>query len=130
MEKVVHSSPSSGERQARIESTKNPPVADLHRHFGLLHAVALNVSMIVGAGVFATIPLMLLKVPGPYALLGWLAAGLVMLMDGLVWSELGAALPGSGGSYVYLLESYGKDAGAGGWPSCSSGSFSSAARSK
>jgi amino acid transporter len=82
--------------------------AGLQRHFGLLHATALNISMIVGAGVFVTIPLMLLKLPGPYAVLGWLAAGVLMLADGLVWSELGANLPGSGGSYLYLLESYGR----------------------
>jgi amino acid transporter len=80
----------------------------LQRHFGLLHATALNVSMIVGAGVFLTIPYMLGKLPGPFALLGWVAAGGLMLIDGLIWSELGAALPGSGGSYLYLLESYGR----------------------
>jgi amino acid transporter len=81
---------------------------DLQRHFGLLQAVALNVTMIVGAGVFVTIPPMLGLLPGPYALLGWLAAGALILVDGLVWSELGAALPGSGGSYLYLLECYGR----------------------
>src|SRR5262249_2845965 len=32
----------------------------------------------------------------------------LMLADGLVWSELGATLPGSGGSYLYLLECYGR----------------------
>jgi amino acid transporter len=80
---------------------------ELHRHFGLLHATALNVSMIVGAGVFVTIPYMVLKLPGPYALLGWLGAGLLIIVDGLVWSELGAMMPGSGGSYLYLLEAYG-----------------------
>src|SRR5947199_2722933 len=83
--------------------------AGLRRHFGLWQATALNVTMIVGAGVFATIPLMLGKLPGPYALLGWVAAGALVLVDGLVWGELGAALPGSGGSYVYLLECYGKE---------------------
>src|SRR5213595_2058325 len=81
----------------------------LQRHFGLLQATALNVTMIVGAGVFVTIPLMLRELPGPYALLGWVAAGGLMLVDGLVWSELGAALPGSGGSYLYLLEAYCRD---------------------
>src|SRR5260370_29214558 len=81
----------------------------LQRHFGLLQATALNVTMIVGAGVFATIPFMLHELPGPYALLGWLFAGGVMLVDGMIWSELGAALPGSGGSYLYLLESYGRE---------------------
>jgi amino acid transporter len=81
----------------------------LRRHFGLLQATALNVTMIVGAGVFVTIPLMLEKLPGPYALLGWLGAGALILVDGLIWSELGAALPGSGGTYLYLLESYGRE---------------------
>lgn len=91
------------------QPSSEPRPAPLHRHFGLLHATALNVTMIVGAGVFITIPLMLQKLPGPYALLGWLAAGALMLVDGMIWSELGAALPGSGGSYVYLLECYGRD---------------------
>jgi amino acid transporter len=80
----------------------------LHRHFGLLHATALNVTMIVGAGVFITIPPMLNELPGPWALLGWLAAGVLVMLDACVWSQLGAAIPGSGGSYVYLLESYGR----------------------
>ena len=90
------------------QDAHTPDAPGLQRHFGLLHATALNVSTIVGSGVFITIPLMLGKLPGPYALLGWLAAGGLMLVDGLIWAELGAALPGSGGSYLYLLESYGR----------------------
>jgi basic amino acid/polyamine antiporter, APA family len=85
------------------------PQGQLRRHFGLLQATALNMTMIVGAGVFITVPLMLVKLPGPYALLGWIGAGLLILFDGLIWSELGATLPGSGGSYLYLLESYGRE---------------------
>src|SRR5260370_28934462 len=79
----------------------------LQRHFGLLQATALNVTMIVGAGVFATIPFMLKELPGWYALLGWVLGAALMLVDGLIWSELGATLPGSGGTYIYLLECYG-----------------------
>jgi amino acid transporter len=79
----------------------------LKRHFGLWQATALNVTMVVGAGIFITIPPMLEHVPGPAALLAWLAVGALVLVDCLVWSELGAALPGSGGSFVYLLEAYG-----------------------
>src|SRR5215467_3950745 len=85
------------------------PTLGLQRHFRLLHATALNVTMIVGAGVFAMIPRMLGKLPGPYALLGWLVAGVLILSDSLIWGELGATLPGSGGSYLYLLESYGRN---------------------
>jgi amino acid transporter len=84
------------------------PAPELERHFGLVHATALNVTAVVGAGVFVSIPLMLQKLPGPYAVCGWLAAGVLVLADGLIWSELGAMLPGSGGSYLYLLEAYGR----------------------
>jgi amino acid transporter len=86
----------------------NPTVPTLQRHFGLLQATALNITQIVGAGVFITIPLMLKELPGPYALLGWVTAGAVMVFDSLIWSELGATLPGSGGSYLYLLECFGR----------------------
>jgi amino acid transporter len=86
----------------------DPKTPGLQRHFGLLHATALNITMIVGAGVFVTVAPMIKELPGPYALLGWLLAGVVMLFDGLIWSELGATLPGSGGSYLYLLECYGR----------------------
>src|SRR5262245_5504074 len=83
--------------------------APLVRGIGPWQATALNVTMIVGAGVFGVIPDMLGVLPGPYALLGWVAAGALIFVDGLVWSELGAAMPGSGGSYQYLLECYGRD---------------------
>jgi APA family basic amino acid/polyamine antiporter len=82
---------------------------ELKRGIGPLQATALNVTMIVGAGVFVTIPTMLGLLPGPYALLAWIVAGLLILFDGMIWSELGAALPSSGGSYRYLLISYGKE---------------------
>jgi amino acid transporter len=79
----------------------------LPRHLGLCQATALNISTIVGAGVFVTIPLMLKELPGPAALLAWVAAGVLMVADGLIWSELAAMMPGSGGSYRYLLEAFG-----------------------
>jgi amino acid transporter len=90
----------------------DPPVEEIHglqRHFGLLQATALNVTFIVGLGVFVTIPPIVKALPGPAALLGWAAAGVLILIDGLIWSELAASVPGSGGSYLYLLESYGKE---------------------
>jgi basic amino acid/polyamine antiporter, APA family len=46
---------------------------------------------------------------GPQAMLGWVVALLIVIPDGMVWSELGSAMPGSGGSYVYLREGYGRE---------------------
>ena len=44
---------------------------------------------------------------GPQALLGWILGAVIALCDGLVWAELGAAMPDSGGSYEYLQQAFG-----------------------
>lgn len=85
------------------------PAPELTRGFGLLRATALNMSNVVGVGPFITIPLMLSAMGGPQALLGWVLGAVVATCDGLVWSELGAAWPGSGGSYRFLREAYGPE---------------------
>jgi amino acid transporter len=74
---------------------------------GLRAATTLNVLSMIGAGPFLTIPLIIQSMQGPQALLGWFAGAAIALADGLVWAELGAALPRSGGGYQYLLEAYG-----------------------
>jgi len=80
----------------------------LPRGLGFWEATAINITQIVGAGVFATIPLILGVLPGEYALLAWLVAGVLILFDSMIWGELGAALPSAGGSYHFLLECYGR----------------------
>ncbi|MFN0111169.1 MAG: APC family permease [Blastocatellia bacterium] len=85
-----------------------PPTTNhLVRHFGALQATALNMSNMIGIGPFLTIPLLMSALGGPQAMLGWLIAVLIVIPDGMVWSELGAAMPGSGGSYLYLREGFG-----------------------
>ncbi len=74
---------------------------------GLLQAVSANVLNMVGIGPFITIPLILTAMGGPQAMLGWGLGAIIALCDGLVWAELGAAMPGSGGSYQYLREAFG-----------------------
>ncbi len=63
----------------------------------------------IGVGPFITIPILLTKMNGPQAMLGWLLGALVALCDGMVWAELGAAMPGTGGPYHYLSEAYGPE---------------------
>jgi len=83
--------------------------APLLRRFGLVQATALNMSNMIGVGPFITIPLLMSALGGPQAMLGWIVAVLIAIPDGMVWSELGAAMPGSGGSYLYLREGYGRE---------------------
>jgi basic amino acid/polyamine antiporter, APA family len=63
----------------------------------------------IGVGPFITLPLIVGAMGGPQSMLGWILGALFAICDGLVWAELGAAMPGSGGSYRYLREIYGPD---------------------
>jgi len=81
----------------------------LQRRFGLLPATALNMTNMMGAGPFITIPLLMSALGGPQAMLGWIVALAIVICDGMVWSELGAAMPGSGGSFHYLREAFGRE---------------------
>ena len=74
---------------------------------GLRAATTLNMLSMIGAGPFLTIPLIIQAMHGPQSLVAWIVGAVVALADGLVWAELGAALPRSGGGYQYLLEAYG-----------------------
>ncbi len=79
----------------------------LRRELGLVQATAIAITDMVGIGPYITIPLFLATMGGPQAMLGWLVGAVLAFCDGLVWAELGAALPKAGGSYNYLREAYG-----------------------
>jgi len=81
----------------------------LVRGLGLKEAVALNMIDMIGIGPFVVSPLVIRAMGGPQALLAWTAGAVLALLDGFVWSELGAALPRAGGSYVFLREAYGPE---------------------
>jgi len=81
----------------------------LERGLGLKEAVALNMIEIVGIGPFVVSSLVIRAMGGPQALLAWLGGALLAALDGFVWSELGAAMPRAGGTYVFLREAYGPE---------------------
>jgi amino acid transporter len=81
-----------------------------------MQATAPAITDMIGIGPFITIPIFLSTMGGPQAMIGWLIGAILAFCDGLVWSELGAAMPKAGGSYHYLREAFGP-AGAGRWRS-------------
>src|ERR1700682_5651262 len=93
--------------QPSVQTDGNEPPPRLIRGVGLGSAAALNMIDMIGVGPFITIPLILSAMGGPQAMLGWIVGAIFAVCDGLVWAELGAAMPGSGGSYRYLREIYG-----------------------
>src|ERR1700740_429851 len=83
------------------------PDATLIRGVGLGSAHALHMIHLLGVRPLITTPLTISAAGGPQAMLGWILGAILAICDGLVWAELGAAMPGSGGSYRYLKEVYG-----------------------
>ena len=86
------------------EGTTDAP--RLERSMGLLPATATNIIGMVGVGPFLTIPFMIAAMGGPHIIYAWVAGAILALADGLVYAQLGAALPGSGGPYLYLREAF------------------------
>jgi amino acid transporter len=98
------------QRSTLVDPPTGPraPGPDLERGLGLVQSAALNIANMVGIGPFITIPLFIAAMGGPQAMIAWVVAAVLVLCDGLVWSELGAALPGSGGSYHFLKQTFGR----------------------
>jgi amino acid transporter len=76
------------------------------RSVGLFPAIAVNMIQICGVGPFITIPAIVAVMNGPLAVIGWICGALLAMADGLVWAELGAAMPGAGGTYLYVREAF------------------------
>ena len=95
---------------ADLPNSNQAPTSESQPHFqrslGTWSAVAVNMTQMCGIGPFLTIPLIVGTMGGPQVILAWLLGGAVVLADGLVWAELGAAMPGAGGTYLYLREAF------------------------
>ncbi|MGH3382009.1 MAG: APC family permease [Actinoallomurus sp.] len=84
----------------------SPTAPAFERRLGLFQATTVNMTQMCGVGPFITIPVMIVTMKGPQAMFGWVVGALIAIADGLVWAELGAAMPGAGGTYLYLREAF------------------------
>jgi amino acid transporter len=84
------------------------------RRIGLRSAVLFNMLEMIGVGPFITLPLVIAATGYRLSVWAWVVGAAIAVADGLVWAELGAALPRAGGSYAFLREIYSPQ-GAGNW---------------
>src|SRR3954465_9142780 len=84
----------------------SPTAPAFERRLGLFQATTVNMTQMCGIGPFVTIPAMIAALDGPQAMFGWVIGAIIAVADGLVWAELGAAMPGAGGTYLYLREAF------------------------
>jgi basic amino acid/polyamine antiporter, APA family len=93
----------------------NPPVLvrpELTRGVGPWAAIAVNVTNMIGAGVFLKTRVMTCNVgSAKIVMLVWLAAGLLSLAGSISYSEIAAMMPEAGGDYIYLRRAYSRIVG-------------------
>ncbi len=83
------------------------PDRKLKRTLGLFPAANIVVANIIGAGIFTTSGLLLAELKSPILMIFlWLAGGGIALCGAISYGELGAAMPGSGGEYLFLSRLY------------------------
>ncbi|XP_042222074.1 Y+L amino acid transporter 2-like [Homarus americanus] len=80
----------------------------LKKVLGLWHGVALIVGLLIGAGIFVS-PTMVVQYTGSVgmSLTVWVATGIMSMMGGFCYAELGTMIPKNGGTYIYVLEIFG-----------------------
>jgi methyl-accepting chemotaxis protein/amino acid transporter len=100
--------PAAASALAGAEAAKDADVPVLARGMNALGALATNVITMVGIGPISSIPVILYSLHGPLSLIGLVAGALLVLCDGMVWAELASLYPGSGGTYRFMLEAFGK----------------------
>ena len=84
-------------------------MATLVRRLGLWSSIGLVIGITIGGGIFRTPAGIAARVPDPVFMLGvWVLGGVIVLCGALAFAELSAAMPETGGMYVYLREGWGR----------------------
>ena len=84
----------------------------LVRGLTLIGAASMLICNVIGTGVFLKARVMTCNVGTPGLVMAvWVAAGMLSLAGALTYAELAAAMPRSGGEYVFLREAYGRPFG-------------------
>lgn len=79
----------------------------LQRKLGLFPATNIVVANMIGAGIFTTSGLLMASLNNPVLMIIlWAAGGIIALFGALSYGELGAAMPGAGGEYLFLSRLY------------------------
>lgn len=82
---------------------------NLKREVGLIGAVSFIAGTMIGSGIFISPQYVLATIGSPGAsLVIWTCCGLLAMLGGLSYAELGTVLPESGGEYIYILRTAGK----------------------
>ena len=79
----------------------------LQRRLGLFPASNIVIANMIGAGIFTTSGLLMASLNNPVLMISlWVVGGIIAICGALSYGELGAAMPGAGGEYLFLSKLY------------------------
>jgi fructoselysine transporter len=82
-----------------------------NRKINLLQATSINMIDMVGIGPFVVMPFVVSQFNNGLFLWAWIFGAFTALVDGMIWSELGARYPLAGGTYNFHRIAYGEKGG-------------------
>ncbi|WP_443662099.1 APC family permease [Clostridium sp.] len=81
----------------------------LRREIGFLEAITVVIGMVIGSGIFFKPSIVFRNAGSPMiGILAWVAGGVITIASSLTIAEIAAAIPKTGGVFVYLKELYGE----------------------
>lgn len=102
-------------RQKRFTKNDKPEnylySLQVNRKVTLLQASAINMIDMVGIGPFVVIPMVIGFFNSPLFFWAWILGAVIALIDGMIWSELGAKYPLAGGTYNFHRVAFGEKGG-------------------
>ncbi|KAF1375133.1 hypothetical protein PFLUV_G00236310 [Perca fluviatilis] len=82
---------------------------NLKREIGIIGAVSFIAGTMIGSGIFISPQYVLSAIGSPGAsFVIWTCCGLIAMLGGLCYAELGTVIPESGAEYIYMLRTAGK----------------------
>ncbi|KAI3367948.1 hypothetical protein L3Q82_026771 [Scortum barcoo] len=82
---------------------------NLKRDVGIIGAVSFIAGTMIGSGIFMSPQYVLSTIGSPGAsLIIWACCGVIAMLGGLCYAELGTVIPESGAEYIYILRTAGK----------------------
>ena len=82
-----------------------------NRKINLLQATSINMIDMVGIGPFVVMPFVVAQFNNGLFIWAWIFGAFTAIMDGMIWSELGAKYPLAGGTYNFHRIAYGERGG-------------------
>ncbi|MDD7795185.1 APC family permease [Clostridium sp. 'White wine YQ'] len=89
--------------------TENNVEKNLKKQIGLFEAITMVIGVVIGSGIFFKASIVFSHAKTPFlGILAWVVGGIITIASALTIAEIAAAIPKTGGVFVYLKELYGE----------------------